>query len=72
MIDNGYIGDGGVGIAVVIVAVGVGAGSCVSASTGPPGTLGIVSDDRRDDTRDGGRIWEGVLADIVQRVRGLG
>ena len=60
MIDNGYnFGEGDVGIVVVIdSAVGAVSVSRVSPSMSPPGTLGSVPDDRRDDARDGGRTWE--------------
>lgn len=71
--DNGYVFEGDdVGLVVVVVTVDVVSPPCVSSSTSPPGTFGRVPDDRRDDARDGGRVWEWLLADVVQRARGFG
>ena len=59
MMDNEYVfGGGDVGMVVVIGSVGVASVTRVSASTRSPGNFGMLPDDRRDDARDGGRIWE--------------
>lgn len=56
MTDNGYILEDGDVAVVVVDTVDVVSPARDSSSTSPPGTLGRVPDDRRDDASDGGWI----------------